>query len=187
MRIRPIALALALGAAGLPALPLAASAQTTKPGLWEMSQKPVGDPKADAAMAQMREQMAAMTPAQRKTLQDSLAKQGVSLPGTGADGAMAVKVCITPEMAASQQPPPMAKADCRSEVVSRQGSTMQLRFQCSKPPSRGEGSVSFQGDSAYTSVMNVTSEAKGKPQTVRLEGQGRWVAAFCGDIKPMGK
>lgn len=173
-------------AACLLALPWVATAQTTKPGLWEMSQKPVGNAQADAAMAQMRQQMANMSPEQRKTLQDSLAKQGVSLPGTGADGALAVKVCITPEMAARDQPPPMAKGDCQSEVVSRSGSTMQVRFSCSKPPSRGEGSVSFQGDSAYTSVMNVSSQAKGRSETVRLEGQGRWLAASCGDIKPAG-
>lgn len=171
--------------ASLLSLPLAATAQTTKPGLWEMSQKPVGNAQADAAMAQMRQQMANMSPEQRKTLQDSLAKQGVSMPSTGADGAMAVKVCITPEMAARKQPPPMAKGDCQSEVVSSTGSTMQLRFSCKQPPSTGEGSVTFQGDSAYTSVMNVRSQAKGKPETVRLEGQGRWLAASCGDIKPL--
>lgn len=172
-------------AAALLVLPLAAAAQTgTKPGLWEMSQKPVGNAQADAAMAQMRQQMANMSPEQRKTLQDSLAKQGVSLPGTGADGTLSAQVCITPEMAARKQPPPMAKGDCQSEVVSRSGSTMQVRFSCNKPPSRGEGSISFQGDSAYTSVMNVSSQAKGRAETVRLEGQGRWVADSCGDIKP---
>lgn len=171
--------------AGLLALPLATTAQTTtKPGLWEMSQKPVGDAQSDAAMAQMRQQMASMSPEQRKTLQDSMAKQGMPLPSAGPDGGLAVKVCITPEMAARNQPPPMGKGDCQSEVVSRSGSTLQLRFNCKQPPSSGEGSVTFQGDSAYTSVMNVTSQAKGKPEKVRLEGQGRWLSASCGDVKP---
>ena len=79
----------------------------------------------------------------------------------------------------------MSKGDCQSEVVSRSGSTLQLRFRCTQPPSSGEGTLSFQSDSAYTSVMNVKSEAKGKAETVRLEGQGRWIAASCGEIKPL--
>lgn len=171
-------------AAALLLLPLAASAQTTKPGLWEMSHKTAGNAKADAAMAQMQQQMARMTPEQRKTMQDMLAKQGLSLPGTGSDGTMAMRICITPEMAARSHAPPMGKDDCQSEVVSRSGQTMKVRFSCSQPPSSGEGSISFQGDTAYSSVMNVTSQASGQTETVRLESQGRWIAASCGAIKP---
>ena len=54
--------------------------------------------KADAAMAQMQKQMAAMSPEQRKMVEDMMAKKGMQM-GAAPGGGMAVKVCLTPEMA----------------------------------------------------------------------------------------
>ena len=79
---------------------LTAHAQSIKPGLWEMNQKMGGNAEMDQAMAQMQKQMAGMSAAQRKQMEDMLAKQGMSMPTAGAGGGMALKVCVTPEMAA---------------------------------------------------------------------------------------
>jgi len=171
----------------LAALPPLVAAQTTKPGLWEMTNKIGGNARMDAAMAQMQQQMASMSPAQRKQMQDMLARQGMSMPGTAPGGGMSMKVCITPEMAARNEAPPVAEGDCQHEVVSRSAQAMKIRFTCAKPPSSGEGTVSFQGDSGYTTVMDVTTQVDGKPEKMRVEGQGRWLAASCGGVKPLGK
>eukprot|EP01036_Dinobryon_divergens_P043480 gene43480-57883_t len=78
-----------------------AAAQNIKPGLWEITNQMQGAPgsKADAAMAQMQKQMAAMSPEQRKMVEDMMAKKGLQI-GSTPGGGMAVKVCVTPEMAA---------------------------------------------------------------------------------------
>ncbi len=167
----------------LAGLALAAQAQSMKPGLWEMQNKMGGNPQMDQAMAQMQQQMASMTPEQRKMMQDMMAKQGVSMaPGKG--GAMAVRICVTPEMAARQEVPSQTEGDCTTTVTSRSGNTMKMKFVCKNPASDGEGTYTFQGDSAYTANMVVRASHQGKPQTTTMDVQGKWLAADCGTIKP---
>ena len=162
----------------------AVQAQSIKPGLWEMNQKMGGSPQMDQAMTQMQQQMASMPPAQRKQMEDMLAKQGMSMPTPGAGGGMAMKVCITPEMAARQDMPMQNEGDCTSTVTSRSASTLKMSFVCKNPPSTGEGTYTFSGDTAYTMKMVMNTTHKGKPQTVTMDGQGKWVAAACGAVKP---
>jgi hypothetical protein len=68
-------------------------AQTIKPGLWEINNKVSGSAEMDQAMARMQQQLASMPPAQRKMMEDNLAKQGMSLPGS-VGGGMLVKSCV---------------------------------------------------------------------------------------------
>lgn len=162
----------------------AAQAQSIKPGLWEMNQKVGGSAQMDQSMAQMQQQMANMPPAQRKQMEDMLAKQGMSMPTPGAGGGMVMKVCITPEMAAKQDMPMQNEGDCTSTVTSRSASALKMSFVCKNPPSTGEGTYTFSGDTAYTMKMVMNTTHKGKPQTVTMDGQGKWVAAACGAVKP---
>ncbi len=166
------------------ALPLAAAAQTTKPGLWEITQKMGGNPKIDAGMAQMQQQMAAMSPEQRKMMQDMMARQGMSMPGAAPGGGMRMQICITPEMAARNDPPPPAEGNCKTQVQKRTPTEMQIAFQCTDPVSSGDGTFRYKGDNSYTSVMNVTTRVDGKDERVKIEGEGRWVGASCGNVKP---
>lgn len=162
-----------------------AHAQSIKPGLWEMNQKMGGNAQMDQAMAQMQQQMAGMSPAQRKQMEDMLAKQGMSMPTAGAGGGMAVKVCITPEMAAKQDMPMQGDGDCTSTVTSRSASALKMNFVCKKPPSSGEGTYTFSGDTAYTMKMVMNTTHQGKPQTTTIDGQGKWLSASCGSVKPL--
>jgi hypothetical protein len=169
---------------GALALSAAAQAQSIKPGLWEMSQKMGGNAQMDQSMAQMQQQMANMPPAQRKQMEDMLAKQGMSMPTLGAGGGMVMKVCITPEMAAKQDMPMQNEGDCTSTVTSRSASALKMNFVCKNPPSTGEGTYTFSGDTAYTMKMVMNTTHKGKPQTTTMDGHGKWVAAACGAVKP---
>lgn len=178
--------ALLFGAFALSAAAQAqAQAQSIKPGLWEMNQKVGGSAQMDQSMAQMQQQMANMPPAQRKQMEDMLAKQGMSMPSPGAGGGMVMKVCITPEMAAKQDMPMQNEGDCTSTVTSRSASALKMSFVCKNPPSTGEGTYTFSGDTAYTMKMVMNTTHKGKPQTVTMDGQGKWVAAACGAVKPL--
>lgn len=161
----------------------AASAQSIKPGLWEMQHKMGGNPQMDQAMAQMQKQMAAMAPAQRKQMEAMMGQQGVTMPTPG--GGMAMKVCITPEMAARSELPSQSEGQCTSTVTSRSGNTLKMRFVCQNPPSSGEGTYTLSGDTAYTMKMVMTTTRQGKPESMTMDGQGRWLSADCGAVKPV--
>jgi Protein of unknown function (DUF3617) len=159
-------------------------AQSTKPGLWDITQKMGGNPEMDKAMAQMQQQMAGMSAAEKKAMQDMLAKQGMSMPSAGAGGGMAMKVCITPEMAAKQDMPVQTEGECTTTVTSRSANTLKMNFVCKNPPSSGEGTYTFSGDTAYTMTMLMKSTKQGKPVSSTLDGQGKWLSASCGSVKP---
>jgi hypothetical protein len=163
---------------------VAASAQSTKPGLWEISHRLSGNAQIDQAMAQMQQQMAAMPPEQRKMMEEMMARQGMAMPKS-AGGAMALQVCITPEMAARQELPQPAEGDCSTKVTSRSGNSMGMRFECKNPPSSGEGTYTFKGDNAYSFKMTMKTVQNGKAETVQMDGQGKWLSASCGNIQPV--
>jgi len=178
MRTLSIVFAAAACAATLPA-----AAQTLKPGLWEMQHKVQGNAQMDQAMAEMREQMAAMSPEQRKQMETMMAGRGVQMAPAG-DGGMRMKVCMTREMA-ERNDIPANRGDCRTSQQQRSGNTLKMRFTCTNPPSSGDTQVTFNGPEAYTSKTNVTSTTNGKAETMTMEGSGKWLSADCGSVKPI--
>jgi hypothetical protein len=160
-----------------------AFAQSTKPGLWEIQSKVGGNPQMEQQMAQMQQQMANMPPAQRKMMEDMMAQQGLNLK-VGKGGAMAVKVCITPEMAARQEMPSQTEGDCKTQIGARTGNTMKVNFTCTNPPSSGEGTYTFRGDTGYDMAMRFKTVNDGKPTNMTMTGTGRWLGADCGKVKP---
>ncbi|RYX92312.1 MAG: DUF3617 domain-containing protein [Comamonadaceae bacterium] len=173
-----------LAAALLAACSLGASAQMIKPGLWEMSNKVGGSPEMDRAMAQMQQQLASMPPEQRKMMQDMMAKQGVSMGGATAGGGVSVKVCISKEMAESNQLPQQTQGDCKTTMGPRTGSSQKFSYVCTQPPSTGEGEFTYSSPESYAMKMKTNTTVQGKPQTMTMEGTGKWQSADCGAIKP---
>ncbi|SFU80208.1 Protein of unknown function [Polaromonas sp. YR568] len=167
------------------ALATGASAQTTKPGLWEITNKMQSSSgEMEKAMANMEKQLASMPPEQRKQMQDMMAKQGMSMgPSTG--GGMNVKMCITKEMAERNELPQQQQGDCKTTQSPRSGNTMKFSYVCTQPPSSGEGMMTFNGDTAYTMKMNTTTTVKGKPEKMTMDASGKWLSADCGNIKPI--
>jgi len=176
MRLHPIGLTLLLLATA------SATAQGTKPGLWEMRNRVGGNPELDKAMAEMQQQLAAMPPAQRKQMEAMMGQSGM---GIGAGGTITAKVCITPEMAARSELPSQTEGDCTTTVVSRSGNTLKSRLVCKNPPTTGEGTYTFNGDKAFTTKMVMQTVRNGKTETTTLDGQGQWLAANCGSVKPI--
>jgi hypothetical protein len=128
--------------------------------------------------------MASMPPEQRKLMEEMMAKQGVSI-GAGTGGGMLVKMCITPEMAARQEMPSQTEGDCTTTITSRSASVLKMNFVCKNPPSTGEGTYTFSGDTAYTMKMVMKSMQDGKPHNMTIDGQGKWLSKDCGTIKPI--
>ncbi|WP_397411035.1 DUF3617 domain-containing protein [Polaromonas sp.] len=176
------ACASALGLLFLLAQPVAA--QSLKPGLWEINNKMQSSSgQMEKSMAEAQKQMAAMPPEQRKMMQDMMAKQGLSM-GAGAGGNMAVKICMTKEMAERNELPAQ-QGDCKTTNSPRSGNTMKMSFACTQPPSSGEGTVTFVSPEAYTMKMTMKSMMQGKPETMTMDGGGKWLSADCGNIKPL--
>jgi len=98
---------------------------------------------------------------------------------------MAMKVCITPEMAAKQDMPMQTEGECTTTITSRSANTLKMNFVCKNPPSSGEGTYTFSGDTAYTMTMLMKSTKQGKPVSTTLDGQGKWLSASCGTVKPL--
>ena len=121
------------------------AAQTLQPGLWEIQSQMQGATggRMAGAMEQMNQQMAAMSPEQRKMVQDMMAKQGVQMGGPAGDGGMRVKVCMSKEMAERNEIPAERRGDCKHTQSPRVGNTMKYSFTCTNPPSSGEGEVTF--------------------------------------------
>jgi hypothetical protein len=132
----------------------------------------------DQAMAEMQKQMAAMPPDQRKQMEAMMSQRGVKM-APGANGGMAMQMCMTKEMAERNDMP--MQDGCRMTKNERSGNTMKMAFTCTKPPSSGEGQVTFTSSEAYTSRMTVKSGA----DTMTMEGTGKFLKADCGNVKPV--
>ena len=165
-----------------------ASAQTMKPGLWEIAtQMQGGSGEMAGAMAQAQKQMESMPPEQRKMMQDMMAKQGVQTGASGGGG-MTVKICMTQEMVDRNEVSARQGAnpgDCTHTNSPRVGNTMKFSFVCTKPPSSGEGQVTFTSPEAYSMKMTTTGTMRGKPEKMEMQTAGRWLGANCGTVKPL--
>ena len=165
-----------------------ASAQTMKPGLWEIAtQMQGGSGEMADAMAKAQKQMESMPPEQRKMMQEMMAKRGMQM-GTNGGGGMSIKICMTQEMVdrnqvASHQGS-STQNDCTNTNSPRSGNTMQFSFVCNKPPSSGEGRVTFTSPEAYSMKMTSTHMVKGQPTKMEMQTDGHWLGSDCGTIKP---
>lgn len=162
----------------------AASAQNMKPGLWEIrSQMQGGAGGKNDELAQMQKELQGMSPDERKMVEAMMAKQGVSV-SAAPGGGMAMKVCMTKEMV-ERNDMPSQQGDCKHSYSPRSGNTMKFSFACTKPPSSGEGSITFTSPEAYSTRMRTASGTPGRQEKMDLQSSGRWLGADCGSIKPI--
>ena len=170
------------GAATLAAAP--ARAQDIKAGLWEMTSKVQSNGgKMEQAMAMVQQQMATMTPEQRKMMEGMLAKQGMNVSSMSGNSAV-VKMCVTREMAAQSQLPMQTVGSCTQTRGPLVGNTMRVSIACTQPSANGEGVVTFANNSAFTSQMRVSTLMAGKTETVSIDANGRWLGSECGSVQP---
>lgn len=162
-----------------------AQAQTAfrlQPGLWEQSMTMKSSSgEMEAKMAQMQQQLASMPPAQRKMVEDMMAKQGVGVGGRN----NTVKMCISAEQAARSDLP-QQDGRCTQEVLERSGSKVRYRFACTgERPTTGEGEYSMTSPTEYSGHSTMTTTVKGQPEKVEVTNSGRWLGSDCGNIQPL--
>lgn len=186
MKTKLIATSL-LTLATLAALP--ASAQSIKPGLWEVksngSTSGAGHNKAMAEqMARMKEQMAAMPAAQRQQIEAAMAKAGAADFQLTDDGVI-MKHCLSKEQAADYSNLIVRDGSCTAVRSPAVAGISTFTMTCTKPQATGSGTVKFQGDTGYTLDMTMTTSVGGQSHTSKTSTTGKWLAASCGNVKPI--
>lgn len=176
---RCFAAALLAAAATLPAL----AQQALKPGLWQVQTRMPSDPEFDKSMSEMREQLASMTPAERKQMEAAMGKHGVQL-GAGAKGGTVTKFCMGREQAERQEVPGR-QGDCTVGKLTRSGNTVTSTFTCSNPRSSGESVVKYTSAEAYSSKVTIVTQQGGKTDRTVIETDARWLSVDCGSLKPI--
>lgn len=157
----------------------AAPSPAIKPGLWQVDSKMASpDAATDNAMSMVLQQLGNLPPDQRKQLESMAASRGMAMPTVGADGAVRVTACVTPEMAARKQIPTGQPGDCKSKNTDIAGG-MHVSFTCANPKSSGEGKVMFTGEQAFSMQLAVTTSARGTPEQVNVTSNGKWLGASC--------
>jgi len=171
---------LACAALGAQANVMAATqAAAIKPGLWQVDSKMASpDAATDNAMSMVLQQLGNLPPDQRKQLESMAASRGMAMPTVGADGAVRVTACVTPDMAARRQIPTGQPGDCKSKNTDIAGG-MNVSFTCANPKSSGEGKVIFSSEQAFSMQLAVTTSARGTPEQVNVTSNGKWLGASC--------
>jgi hypothetical protein len=160
-----------------------ASAQSTvklRPGLWEQTiQMQNAGGQMENMMKEMQAALAKMPPAERKQMEEMMARQGVGLGDKG----QTVKICMTQADVDREEPPP--QPGC-THTAKRSGNTWQMSFRCAgPPPSTGEGSLVMQSPTAYSGNFKINSNQAGKAETMQMANAGKWISADCGNIRPV--
>lgn len=185
MKTNPITTTLA-ALCMLAALP--ASAQSVRPGLWEVTMSGQGNAGNNKAMAEqiarMKEHIANMPAAQRQQIEAAIAAHS-SHDIRFTDDGVAMKHCITRDQATDYSKLVMQQGDCTVQRTPAVGGVSRFDLTCTAPPVTGSGTIRFQGETAYTLDMTTTTRIDGQSHTNRVGSTGKWVGANCGSVKPL--
>jgi len=162
------------------------SAQTIKPGLWEINNTVQSEnTQLGLMLAELQKQMASMPPERRQAMEEMLQKNaGVAMP-VMKDGGVLVKACISEEMIAQRHMPIQQQGNCTHQRSAMRGNTMKISFSCTNPASSGEGDITFLSDTAYSMKMKINSALTGKQETMSVEAAANWLGTECGSTKPI--
>ena len=155
-----------------------------RPGLWEETVNVKSDnAQMNAAMEQMKQRMAAMTPEQRAAMEKAMAgRGGVGMGGSG----NAMRVCVTKEQIARGFRPE-EKGHCSRSNVSTSGNVTKFDFACQSERGgiTGHGVYTELSDSAFT--VSTAADMTSPKMTMHIQNDmtGKFISSDCGDVKPI--
>lgn len=171
---------------------------TPAPGLWENTQTmKLGGIEMGALMRQAHAEAMKQLPPEHR----AMAEQAMAAMGGGPS-----RECLTPEQArAASDPAALLRqinedqdGNCRFDLVSTSGNTLNLRGQC-RAEDGWNGAVQgamtmhdarrwssrFTGSGRWQGDLPPGVPTRGGAVEMLMEGSGRWLAAACGDVKPV--
>lgn len=150
---------------------LAAPKLDMTPGKWQHSVKmQSASGEMERAMAEMQKQLASMPPQQRQMMEAMMKSQGMNLNPDG----VSLEVCLTAEDIARGQLP---QQDGCTQQLTEQNGRYHISFQCSNPPSKGEGDFQLLDSKTYQGNLQVETKVKGKTEVMTMQQQGKWLGA----------
>jgi transketolase len=157
-----------------------ASAQSVKPGLWEVkSSMGKGFGKGMAAIAaNNKKMMAGMSAETRKEM------EALQPPIRYTDDDVITKACLTKEQASKLDKMWPQKGNCKEQRSPLVGGVMTVNVSCTDPQSTGKGTIRFQGDTGFDMNMTSTTTMQGKAYEMKGTTSGKWLGADCGTIEP---
>jgi len=175
---------LAACVAGLPAAAALAQQPHLRPGLWEHTVSVKSDnAQMNAAMEQMKQRMAAMTPEQRAAMEKATGGHAAMNPG----GPMTSRVCVTKEQIARGFHPD-ERGHCSRTNVSTSGNVTKFDFACQSERGgtvNGHGVYTELSDTAYTASTSTDMVNPKMTMHIQSEMTGRFISSDCGDVKPI--
>jgi len=172
MRIAALALALT-------SLPFAAAAQTPpiKPGLWQVhSEREVDGQKAPDMTAQLKD----LPPETRRQMEAMMKARGVDASGGGDP-----KICFDKESLDAGRWR-NEQGSCKTDFSAQTPSRWAWKSVCTQPmASTSQGETVFTSPQSYTTKVTTAMTVNGKPTTTRMTMTSKWLAADCGDVKPV--
>lgn len=162
-----------------------AAAQYMKPGLWQFQTTTPGTGNGTMAayLANMKKEMANMSPEARKQMEAVLSQMAARDMGITADG-FHTKVCITKEEVQDLDNLVGKHGNCTTQRSPLVGGQLKMNMSCTNPPATGSAVVKFQGDTGYTMEATMTGNMGGQPATYITTTTGKWLASDCGKVKP---
>jgi hypothetical protein len=171
-------------AVALPAAMALAQQPHIRPGLWEETISVKSDnAQMNAAMDQMKQRMAAMTPEQRAAMEKAMAAHGGGFnPGTP----NTMRVCVTKEQIARGFHPE-ERGHCSRTNISTSGNVTKFDFACQSERGgiSGHGVYTELADTAFT--VSTAAEMVSPKMTMHMQNDltGRFISSDCGDVKPI--
>jgi hypothetical protein len=174
MRKTPLALILA---STLLSTTVIANEVNMRPGLWEM------ETTSDLLL------LVPHIPAdQLKSVQDLAKEYGLEMPKIEHGSAIS-RSCVTQEMAAQKTLPKFYQEElgCVSNDAVRNGNRYKISFTCNGPDLKGNGTAEglITGPQSFSGTTQFIGQAQGMNVNEKADISGKWVAANCGNVKPL--
>jgi hypothetical protein len=153
-----------------------------KPGLWEirlvrqyMDGRDV-TALVPAALAGLQQLMGGMTPQQRKQMEATFGRAPTST---------VQRICVSPEMAAGDQPLLSQDVKCEPTAFNRDGSRVTFEFNCADQgrTTTGKGVSQLASERVATRIDLVTNDANGRHTWIN-QSEATYVGVDCGNLKP---
>jgi hypothetical protein len=104
-------------------------------------------------------------------------------------GSAISRSCVTQEMAAQKTLPKFYQEElgCVSNDAVRNGNRYKISFTCNGPDLKGNGTAEglITGPQSFSGTTQFIGQAQGMNVNEKADISGKWVAANCGNVKPL--
>ncbi|MCC6990136.1 MAG: DUF3617 domain-containing protein [Acidobacteria bacterium] len=178
--VHPVCLTFSLIATGAGALVAAPPMPPLKTGLWE-SRTTARDASGKEVLPPEQAALANMPPEARARMAEMMKGRGIPMP----DATGAIKMCLTKELLEAGRFQQMAAdGGCTTTYSTQTATTWKWHSSCSAMHVESDGEAVFT-DTSIRNTITSTVTANGQTSTTTRLSTSKWLAADCGDVKPV--